>query len=447
MSTSLSTRTGILSDVGLVLVRAGAMGAASLLIELIWSSPFGLASMIFFANRYLPFIDSALSVNRLMFIVFIIPGIIFTELALNSLQLLAALITIQAYKHLRQTRSPWVTKLYKDVLYRKELGPWLEGPQRVVHSALCNRFLFLIFQGNSATMPGVHLRDAETTTEVILSPNGCYEVILRFGNTMPVSVEISRLVTPREINCFLLVPQKFPRYFELLTNQAISMVVIARILTNVEATLHKYGAPLRSWPSSCSCWCSGEHNSFGSSALTGIVISELILTLRTYAVWERKRSILITLIILTVVFLVPAIVFTELASTVISHGGCRMTSASNIIFLAFCLLTIYESIRINMRCREQYSQYSSLSKRANTNITTSKANAIPLGHQALQRWDHVLCLSSRTIMREYRLMSVSAGIRAVAPSRNFPSTRATMVSEEQELPVVTLTEILELEDM
>ncbi|KAJ4463352.1 hypothetical protein C8J55DRAFT_532117 [Lentinula edodes] len=274
MSTSLSTRTGILSDVGLVLVRAGAMGAASLLvydyfctldqeIELIWSSPFGLASMIFFANRYLPFIDSALSVNInfnatlsaeeclvqaratawLMFIgialseiilmlrtyaiwgrqrsmllfliiltvVFIIPGIIFTELALNSLQfvvfegcrlstandiiylafclltayesILAALITIQAYKHLRQTRSPWVTKLYKDgiifyfsllvlscaniisALITPELGPWLEGPQRVVHSALCNRVLFLIFQGNSATMPRVHPRDAETTTE------------------------------------------------------------------------------------------------------------------------------------------------------------------------------------------------------------------------------------------------------------------------------------------
>lgn len=33
MSTSLSTRTGILSDVGLVLVRAGAMGAASLLVR------------------------------------------------------------------------------------------------------------------------------------------------------------------------------------------------------------------------------------------------------------------------------------------------------------------------------------------------------------------------------------------------------------------------------
>ncbi|KAJ3868697.1 hypothetical protein EV359DRAFT_60480 [Lentinula novae-zelandiae] len=64
MSTSLSTRTGILSDVGLVLVHAGAMGAASLLVELIWSSPFGLASMIFFANRYLPFVESALSVNR-----------------------------------------------------------------------------------------------------------------------------------------------------------------------------------------------------------------------------------------------------------------------------------------------------------------------------------------------------------------------------------------------
>ncbi|KAH7869580.1 uncharacterized protein C8R40DRAFT_1216195 [Lentinula edodes] len=47
-------------------------------------------------------------------VVFIVPTIVFTELAVNSLQLLAALITIQAYKHLRQTRSPWVTKLYKD---------------------------------------------------------------------------------------------------------------------------------------------------------------------------------------------------------------------------------------------------------------------------------------------------------------------------------------------
>ncbi|KAJ4491798.1 hypothetical protein C8R41DRAFT_367499 [Lentinula lateritia] len=202
------------------------MGAASLLVELIWSSPFGLASMIFFANRYLPFVDSALSVNInfnatlsaeeclvqaraaawLMFIgialseiilmlrtyavwgrkrsmllflivltvaVFIIPTIVFTALAVNSLQfavfqgchltaandiiylafclltayesILAALVTVQAYKHLRQTRSPWVTKLYKDgfifyfsllvlscaniisALIAPELGPWLEG--------------------------------------------------------------------------------------------------------------------------------------------------------------------------------------------------------------------------------------------------------------------------------------------------------------------------------
>ncbi|KAJ3815410.1 hypothetical protein F5876DRAFT_72050 [Lentinula aff. lateritia] len=91
-------------------------------------------------------------------------------------------------------------------------------------------------------------------------------------------------------------------------------------------------------------------------------------------------------------------------------------------------------------------------------------------------------------MREYRLLFVSAGerytssmlvlflttmgtptIQALGPwlqapqrvvhsvlctrvlflifQRKFPSTRATMVSEEHELPVATLTEILELEDM
>ncbi|KAJ3868696.1 hypothetical protein EV359DRAFT_60479 [Lentinula novae-zelandiae] len=209
------------------------------------------------------------------------------------------------------------------------------------------------------------------------------------------------------------------------------MVVIARILTNVEATLHKYGAPLRSWPSACSRWCSGEHNSFGSSALTGIVISELILTLRTYAVWERKRSILIILIILTVVFLVPAIVFTELASAVLSHGGCRMTSASNIIFLAFCLLTIYESILAIL-----------IAIQACKHLRQTRSPWVTKLYKDGERHIYI-----RTFMRKYRLMSVSAGIRAVAPSRNFPSTQATMVSEEQELPVATLTELLELEDM
>ncbi|KAJ3907206.1 hypothetical protein F5879DRAFT_570299 [Lentinula edodes] len=240
MSKLLSTSTVPLSDLGRVLVRAGALGSITLLvydyfctlyqeIELVWRSPFSLASMMFFVNRYLPFFDRIVSVNFnfnasisaeqclfqaqaiswLMFIgiviseliltlrtyaVFLVPAIVFTELAVSSLRfishggcrmtsasniiflafclltiyesILAILIAIQACKHLRQTRSPWVTKLYKDgimfyvyllvlscanivsCLLAPALGPWLQAPQRVVHSVLCTRVLFLIFQRN-----------------------------------------------------------------------------------------------------------------------------------------------------------------------------------------------------------------------------------------------------------------------------------------------------------
>ncbi|KAJ4475735.1 hypothetical protein J3R30DRAFT_3502298 [Lentinula aciculospora] len=149
-------------------------------------------------------------------VILIVPAIVFTELEVSSLQftslrgcrmttasnviflafclltayesVLAILIAIQAYKHLRQTRSPWVTKLYKDgilfyfyllalscanilsSLLAPALGPWLEAPQRVVHSVLCTRVLFLIFQGNSSTS-GLHSRDVETAslTEILES--------------------------------------------------------------------------------------------------------------------------------------------------------------------------------------------------------------------------------------------------------------------------------------
>ncbi|KAJ3897408.1 hypothetical protein F5879DRAFT_983058 [Lentinula edodes] len=72
------------------------------------------------------------------------------------------------------------------------------------------------------------------------------------------------------------------------------------------------------------------------------VLTIVIVMLRTYAVWGRKRSMLLFLIVLTVVFIVPTIVFTELA--VNSLQCCHLTAANDIIYLAYCLLTAYESI-------------------------------------------------------------------------------------------------------
>ncbi|KIK54483.1 hypothetical protein GYMLUDRAFT_264583 [Collybiopsis luxurians FD-317 M1] len=79
----------------------------------------------------------------------------------------------------------------------------------------------------------------------------------------------------------------------------------------------------------------------------GMVISEVILMLRTYAVWERRKSILLFFAILTLTIMVPSIVFTwKEADSLrfVSINGCHATEASNIIFLAYCLLAGYETI-------------------------------------------------------------------------------------------------------
>ncbi|KAJ3976602.1 hypothetical protein EV361DRAFT_268474 [Lentinula raphanica] len=79
----------------------------------------------------------------------------------------------------------------------------------------------------------------------------------------------------------------------------------------------------------------------------GIVHSELILMLRTYALWGRRRSILILLTFLAVGFLIPAIILTKLevsSEHFIAFHGCHISTAKNIIFLAFCLLTVYETL-------------------------------------------------------------------------------------------------------
>jgi hypothetical protein len=77
-----------------------------------------------------------------------------------------------------------------------------------------------------------------------------------------------------------------------------------------------------------------------------MTLSELILMLRTYTIWERKRAVLIFFIGLAVVILIPAIVFTAKEAESLSFksdNGCQYVTAGTIIFLAYCLLTVYET--------------------------------------------------------------------------------------------------------
>jgi len=80
----------------------------------------------------------------------------------------------------------------------------------------------------------------------------------------------------------------------------------------------------------------------------GIIISELILMGRTYALWERNRVILVTLSILTLVTIVPALVITQLEVNSFAYKsndiGCRKTkNSSPVIFVAFLMLILCET--------------------------------------------------------------------------------------------------------
>ncbi|KAF5378085.1 hypothetical protein D9615_007620 [Tricholomella constricta] len=220
-------------------------------VAYVWSNPWSISSLLFFLNRYLPFVDTFLSLNlkfsrntpekclshftavtwlivigtliseailmlrtyaiwerkRSIFVILCLlalfvfpPAMIITFLEVKSLKYgptslrgcqlvhasplilvayillvvsettLAVLTAIKAYRHLRHSQSRWVVQLYQDgiVFYFFLLGislaniivpiaappilaNWLATPQRVIHSVLCTRVLFLILRQRSGT--------------------------------------------------------------------------------------------------------------------------------------------------------------------------------------------------------------------------------------------------------------------------------------------------------
>ncbi|THH09951.1 hypothetical protein EW145_g1647 [Phellinidium pouzarii] len=85
----------------------------------------------------------------------------------------------------------------------------------------------------------------------------------------------------------------------------------------------------------------------------GLIISEMILTMRTYAMWGSTRFILIILTVLGLGLFIPAIVITqiEVSSFVYESQftGCSKTkNSSPIIFVAFLLLIIWETSIVTM---------------------------------------------------------------------------------------------------
>ncbi|EJD00225.1 uncharacterized protein FOMMEDRAFT_92670, partial [Fomitiporia mediterranea MF3/22] len=82
----------------------------------------------------------------------------------------------------------------------------------------------------------------------------------------------------------------------------------------------------------------------------GILLAEIILVLRTWAIWERKRPIRVVLTIWTLAIWIPQIVFMakflgSLEFSPFPHGiaGCLVVGGSSILTLNWIFLMIFES--------------------------------------------------------------------------------------------------------
>ncbi|EKM82036.1 hypothetical protein AGABI1DRAFT_126386 [Agaricus bisporus var. burnettii JB137-S8] len=115
-------------------------------VALVWSSnPLQRGSIFFIVNRYLPYVDTLMSLNLHV----------------------VSLYDPQAYRSLRYSHydSPWIKQMYKDgllyyvlvlavsianvlvaALAPRPLANWLATPQRVIHSVLCNKVLLQILR-------------------------------------------------------------------------------------------------------------------------------------------------------------------------------------------------------------------------------------------------------------------------------------------------------------
>jgi len=84
--------------------------------------------------------------------------------------------------------------------------------------------------------------------------------------------------------------------------------------------------------------------------VSGIIIAELILAIRTWALWKRSKRVGIVIVVLAISAIIPAYVIcwewmreSNLVYTVDPTVGCTQTNGSPIIAIDFILIIIWES--------------------------------------------------------------------------------------------------------
>jgi len=96
--------------------------------------------------------------------------------------------------------------------------------------------------------------------------------------------------------------------------------------------------------------CLMRNKAVGWLSVFGIMLSEGILMLRTYAIWERKRGVLIFLCALALVVSVPTIVFLYLETRSLQYKpnspdvlGCTLAHSGKILIFGYLMIMISET--------------------------------------------------------------------------------------------------------
>ncbi|EJC98779.1 uncharacterized protein FOMMEDRAFT_149117 [Fomitiporia mediterranea MF3/22] len=115
--------------------------------------------------------------------------------------------------------------------------------------------------------------------------------------------------------------------------------------------------------------CSLAYKSAAWLINIGIIIAELILVLRTWAIWEKKRVVLVLLIAWGVANLVPdlatmALFLQSIEFTPLPGGlrGCLITSGNTLLIGDWIILMIYESILLLLLVIKGIQMYKELGK-------------------------------------------------------------------------------------
>ncbi|KAJ7465595.1 hypothetical protein FB451DRAFT_1402619 [Mycena latifolia] len=108
--------------------------------------------------------------------------------------------------------------------------------------------------------------------------------------------------------------------------------------------------------------CLTRNKIVGWLTVLGILISEVILMLRTYAIWERRRGVLTSLSILGACTLITTTVICQLELASLEYVptdglGCKLARASSVVIFAYLMFIISETTIVVMTVIKAYRDW------------------------------------------------------------------------------------------